>query len=96
MTLAVQRVLHAMLEDPMAHHYGLALCKRTNILAGTLYPILHRLEVAGWIVGAWEDLDQSEASRPRRHYYQLTGFGAAAARDAIVATLTELSWKPST
>ncbi len=38
---------------------------------GTLYPILHRLEQAGLIVGSWSD----EGPRGKRKTYVLTGSG---------------------
>ena len=40
---------------------------------GTLYPCLHRLEVAGLIAGEWEF---SESGKPRK-YYSLTAAGRA-------------------
>lgn len=39
--------------------------------AGTLYPVLHRLETKGLIVSTWRE---SESGRPRK-YYQLTPEG---------------------
>jgi DNA-binding PadR family transcriptional regulator len=40
---------------------------------GTLYPVLYRLENAGWIVSSWET---QERGNPRK-YYELTGDGAS-------------------
>jgi PadR family transcriptional regulator, regulatory protein PadR len=61
--------------------WGLLVIKSSARPAGSVYPILERLETAGWVVSRWED----DASRPgpRRRYYELTDDGAVAARAAI-------------
>lgn len=79
MTAQTERVLLAMLNDASSEHYGLELAKAAGLKAGTLYPILSRLEAAGWIEGSWEQIDPHlEGRRPRR-YYRLTGSGTFAA-----------------
>ncbi len=60
--------------------YGYAILKRVEELSGgelqwtdgMLYPVLHRLERAGYVEASW---GRSEAGR-RRKYYRLTGGGA--------------------
>ncbi|WP_436529646.1 PadR family transcriptional regulator [Actinoplanes sp. HUAS TT8] len=79
-TAAVRRVLSAFLQDPAAERYGLDLMRAGGCPSGTLYPILTRLETAGWISARWEDLDPAVAGRPARRYYRLTPGGLAAAR----------------
>jgi PadR family transcriptional regulator PadR len=75
MTAATQRVLLSMLNEPRTEHYGLELASAAGLKSGTLYPILSRLEAAGWIVGSWERIDpRAEGRRPRR-YYRLTHSG---------------------
>jgi PadR family transcriptional regulator PadR len=56
------------------------LMKATGLPSGTLYPVLVRLEQAGWVEAAWEDLDPVAAGRPARRYYGLTADGVRAAR----------------
>lgn len=56
--------------------YGLWLCKTTGLGSGTVYPILDRLERAGWVEARWEDSQPS--GRPKRRSYVLTGAGKAA------------------
>lgn len=59
--------------------YGYDIIQRIDTLsdgkiqwtAGTLYPVLHRLETRGLIEAIWR---RSE-SGPRRKYYRLTGEG---------------------
>lgn len=82
-TLQVLKVLDAMLEDPKAEHYGLEIGARTNLKGGTLYPILARIEGAKWVTSRWEDIDPSEAGRPRRRLYKLTGIGAEVATQQL-------------
>ncbi|GAA2855720.1 transcriptional regulator [Actinoplanes cyaneus] len=80
-TPAVSRVLAVFLEDPAADRYGLDLMRVSGYPSGTLYPILTRLERAGWIEARWEQLDPAVAGRPARKYYRLTAGGVAAARN---------------
>lgn len=37
---------------------------------GTLYPLLHKLEGAGWLASYWQEIDGR-----RRKYYTITGKG---------------------
>jgi DNA-binding PadR family transcriptional regulator len=55
---------------------GAEISKATGVASGTLYPILFRLEKAGWVNSEWEDGDPSEMGRPRKRLYQLTATGA--------------------
>ena len=71
----VLKVLGTMLEDPLAWHYGLRLSKDARIASGTVYPMLARLENAGWLESRWEELRPENEGRPRRRLYRLTGLG---------------------
>jgi PadR family transcriptional regulator, regulatory protein PadR len=82
MTLQTQLVLRAMLADAMSDYYGLQLCETTGLPSGTIYPIMARLEQAGWVVSNWEDPSEHiTQGRPRRRYYRLADEGAV--RDAL-------------
>ncbi|MEP6480310.1 MAG: helix-turn-helix transcriptional regulator [Rhodoglobus sp.] len=50
--------------------WGLLIVKATGRPAGTVYPILDRLERLGWIESEWEVGDRPGA---RRRLYSLTG-----------------------
>jgi DNA-binding PadR family transcriptional regulator len=82
-TLPTAAVLRLMLQDPAGSLYGLALAEASGFPSGTIYPILARLEAAGWVQSYWESEEPSVLERPRRRMYQLTGVGAHAARDAL-------------
>ncbi len=82
MTLQTQAVLAVLLEDVPAGHYGLELSRRAKLPSGTIYPILARLQRAGWVTSAWEDIDPRTAGRPARRLYRLTSSGAERARQA--------------
>jgi PadR family transcriptional regulator PadR len=73
----------AVLDDTDGACWGLLVIKSSGRPAGSVYPILERLESAGWVTSSWED----DASRPgpRRRYYELTDDGAVAARAAIAS-----------
>jgi PadR family transcriptional regulator, regulatory protein PadR len=79
MSLQTMRVLEAFLENPAEQFAGADVQKRTGLASGTLYPILLRLEDAGWFVSRWETIDPSAAGRPRRRLYRLTPGGLARA-----------------
>lgn len=56
---------------------GADISKRTGMLSGTLYPLLFRLEDAGWLSSEWEAGEPSELGRPRRRFYSVTSVGRA-------------------
>lgn len=63
--------------------WGLRIVKSTGRPPGTVYPILDRLETAGWVESTWEDDDARPG--PRRRIYRFTPDGAAAAVDLMTA-----------
>jgi len=84
MTFQVLTVLRALLDEPTKQRYGLDLSQQTGLASGTLYPILMRLERAGWVESDWENSEIHEsAGRPRRRYYALSENGAVRARIAV-------------
>ncbi|MEU1199670.1 helix-turn-helix transcriptional regulator [Streptomyces sp. NPDC005813] len=84
MTLQTQQVLRALLEDPAGQRSGLETCELAGLPAGTIYPILARLEQVGWVDSSWEDPAVLEtAGRPRRRLYRFTQDGAVQAREAL-------------
>jgi PadR family transcriptional regulator, regulatory protein PadR len=89
-TAAVSKVLAAFLEDPEADRYGLDLMRASGHPSGTLYPILLRLQKAGWVDASWEEVDPVAAGRPARRYYRLTPDGLVAAHTEIAALRRQL------
>lgn len=83
MTHQTRTVLQAFLDAPGEETYGYALTKASGVKAGSLYPILDRLVIEGWIEGRWEELDEHAEGRRRRRYYHLTADGARNARAAV-------------
>jgi DNA-binding PadR family transcriptional regulator len=75
MSLQTLKVLDAFLESPADPLSGAEVMQRCQLASGTLYPILLRLESAGWFVSRWETIDPSSAGRPRRRFYRLTPTG---------------------
>lgn len=74
-TVPLQRVVLLLLQDPAKRFYGLEIAREAGLQRGTLYPLLARLEDAGWIAGEWEDIDPTVEGRRPRRYYLLTGEG---------------------
>ncbi len=83
MSLQTLRVLEAFLEEPARELSGSDIHKRSALASGTLYPILLRLESAGWFVSRWERIDPAAAGRPRRRLYRLTASGLARAGEVF-------------
>jgi PadR family transcriptional regulator PadR len=77
------RVLRLFEEQPTVRLAGSDIAKQTGMLSGTIYPIMMRLERAGWLSSQWEKLDPSDACRPRRRLYRLTGLGYNKSRAAL-------------
>ena len=75
--------------------WGLQVIKMSGRAPGTVYPVLERLERAGWITSEWERDDARPG--PRRRLYEFTSEGASAAvellakRDAQRATRRRLA-----
>ena len=77
------RVLRLFEEQPALSLAGSDISKQTVTLSGTIYPIMMRLERAGWLTSQWENLDPSDAGRPRRRIYRRTGLGYNKSRAAL-------------
>lgn len=90
-TLQTLQVLRVLLTDPMDEHYGLEISRGSGLATGSIYPILTRLEAAGWITSAWEEINESQEGRRRRRYYRLTDGGAEWAQEAVVNALSALA-----
>jgi len=81
-------LLNALVAKPSQWHYGYALSRETELMSGTLYPILMRLEERGWLETQWETpeaLAEGRGGRPPRHMYRLTAGGRAWATEALAA-----------
>jgi PadR family transcriptional regulator, regulatory protein PadR len=85
MSLQTLRVLEAFLENPNGELSGSDVQRRNDLASGTLYPILLRLESAGWFVSRWEDINPADAGRPRRRLYRLTPTGLTRASDVFAS-----------
>jgi PadR family transcriptional regulator PadR len=91
MTTPVVKVVSALLADPDDDRYGLELMRDTGLASGTLYPVLVRLEAAGWVASHWEAIDPVVEGRPPRRYYRLTPSGVESARAELAALRRHLS-----
>jgi DNA-binding PadR family transcriptional regulator len=65
--LDVLTVLVEASDDP----HGFSIAKATKRPTGSVYPILARLEDAGWVESYWE-AEHPDQGRPRRRFYRLT------------------------
>ncbi|MEJ0005774.1 MAG: helix-turn-helix transcriptional regulator [Steroidobacteraceae bacterium] len=79
------RVLGVFLESPPTELAGAELQRHGKLGCGALYPILLRLETAGWLVSRWEIAAAANAGRPRRRLYRLTASGLARASEVFAS-----------
>src|SRR5208283_1316461 len=92
-TLKILALFMSHIEDEIS---GAEAGRATGLASGTLYPILLRLEEAGWVESRWEAEDPHELGRPRRRFYRVTGVGARRAQSAlrdVAASLKEFAWR---
>ncbi|MGR6902212.1 PadR family transcriptional regulator [Glutamicibacter creatinolyticus] len=89
-TPATAAVISVLLESTDSV-WGLQIVKKTGLKTGTVYPILERLEMAGWITSEW-DTDLSRKG-PRRRYFKLDAAAVPYAHEYISAQQPKLSAK---
>lgn len=87
-TAATVDVLISLIGGGETGIWGLAIVRQSSRLPGTVYPILERLERAGWVRSEWES--DTERTGPRRRLYELTEGGLGAAR-ATISSFAERS-----
>lgn len=91
MTITTQLVLRALLATPGRELYGYEIMQAAGLKSGLVYPILARLEDAGWITGRAEQIDSHTEKRPPRRYYRITEDGAVQARAAMARASVQLA-----
>jgi PadR family transcriptional regulator, regulatory protein PadR len=74
------KVLGEFFSRPTDRLSGIEISRSTGLASGTLYPILFRLEGAGWLESEWEEVAATEVKRPRRRLYRITAIGETNAR----------------
>lgn len=89
-TATVGRVLRTFLNDVTEPRYGFELMQLTGLASGTLYPILARLEAAGWLTSHLEDIDPAIERRPARRFYRINQAAAAVAQEELTKLSRQL------
>jgi PadR family transcriptional regulator PadR len=91
-------VINAIMRRPGHGVSGAEIAKVTELASGSLYPILVRLEKAGWLSSEWEVGDPTTLGRPRRRFYRVTALGQRevnAVRSALAPDLGGGAWVAS-
>jgi PadR family transcriptional regulator PadR len=78
-TRQTELMLQTLMTNQTGEWSGSEIAPATGLKSGTLYPALLRMERFGWLTWRWEEIDPSEAGRPRRRLYKLTTEGELAA-----------------
>jgi PadR family transcriptional regulator, regulatory protein PadR len=85
LTPKMAAVIKVFLEDPPHPRYGFELMRLIGQPSGTLYPILAKLEHAGWLIAGREDIDPHAEGRPPRRNYRIAGDAIPVARTQLAA-----------
>jgi PadR family transcriptional regulator PadR len=91
-TRQLRKVLEVFMKDPSAELYGLDLIDATKLRSGTLYPLLHRLVIDGWLERTGP-VPSASGGAPR-YFYKLTGAGARAATEILAPPLAVAARPP--
>ena len=92
-TAQTAAVLDMLIANPDSS--GADIVRATGLKTGTLYPILMRLEEAGWLGSHWEEGVPAQLGRPRKRCSAVPGVGRAHARSFAQqqqAVLGRLAW----
>jgi PadR family transcriptional regulator PadR len=73
---------HALLGVDDRRRYGYELMAITWLPSSSMYPVLRRMEEAGWVTSYFEPWT-GPLGRPRRRYYEMTDEGDATLRARI-------------
>ena len=93
---ATAKVLQVLLSDPGRAWYGRELIRETGIASGSMYPLLRRLEAAGWVISQREVIDAIAAGRPARTYHHIAPQAVAEVRARLVAEVARYTPPPAT
>ena len=96
LTTQTLKVLGTLMTQRPEAVSGAEIGRAAKLHSGTLYPILFRLEQAGWLESRWEVETPQQLGRPRRRFYQLTGIGARKAKSAfrdVTSTIGGFAWQ---
>lgn len=66
---AVFKVLNDAYPTPIA---GSAICKKTGLRSGFVYPLLATMKEKSWTETVWEKIDPQKEVRPKRKLWRLT------------------------
>ena len=83
MSAQTLKVLCAFAANSRDELPGVEIMRETRLSPGTVYPILARLERAGWLLSRWECEEPAALGRPRRRFYRITALGSRNAREAL-------------
>jgi DNA-binding PadR family transcriptional regulator len=83
LTIPMAKVLSVFLSEVESPRYGVDVMEHSGLGSGTIYPILQKLEAAGWVSSQWEAGDPAVLGRPVRRYYLLTPDGIELARQKL-------------
>ena len=94
LTGTTQQILGALVAHPTRDHHGTEIRADTGLSAGSIYPVLARLEALQWLDSGWEAPAERLQGWPRRRYYRLNQQGLAQIRGALPSATSARSTAP--
>lgn len=98
LTMATSAVLYTLLDltQQDGETYGWEVGKEAGLPTGVVYPILQRLESAGYLTSRWGGPSENTGQRgSRRCYYRFTPDGADQARNRLGVTVQKKEPRPA-
>ena len=74
-TVQFLKVISIFISNPWSEYSGADICRRAKLKSGTVYPMLIKMEVNGWLSSELEKIDPKKEGRPKKRLYKITHRG---------------------
>ena len=75
-TVQFLKVISIFINNPLRIYSGADICRKAKLKSGTVYPMLIKLEIGGWLSSELEKIDPRKEGRPKRRLYKITYKGS--------------------
>ena len=74
-TVQFLKVISIFISNPWREYSGADICRKAKLKSGTVYPMLIKMEVNGWLSSELEKIDPKKEGRPKKRLYKITHKG---------------------
>ena len=82
-TVQFLKIISIFIKDPLKSYSGADICRKAKLKSGTVYPMLIKLEIGGWLSSELEKIDPRKEGRPKRRLYRITYKGSVEGRKIL-------------